>query len=61
VIYDYACELVGGRLCAGDDARDVTWVDAAGFARLERAAQLTPGLAETLREWNQIPAEPGGG
>jgi 8-oxo-dGTP diphosphatase len=50
-IYDYLCEVRGGRLRAGDDAADVRWVDADSFARLE----LTEGLAEILRDWGQLP------
>ncbi|HEV2778802.1 MAG TPA: NUDIX domain-containing protein [Actinophytocola sp.] len=53
-IYDYACEVTGGRLRPGDDAADVAWVDAARFAELERAGALSPLLAETLREWQII-------
>lgn len=55
LIYDYACEVVGGTLRPGDDAGDAVWVDPAGFAALDRAGALTPLLAETLREWGQVP------
>ncbi|HET9140717.1 NUDIX hydrolase [Actinophytocola sp.] len=55
VIYDYACELAGGTLRPGDDARDAAWVDSAGFAALQRTGRLIPELAETLREWGQVP------
>ncbi|WP_236795842.1 NUDIX hydrolase [Amycolatopsis sp. GM8] len=50
-IYDYVCEVLGGRLRAGDDAADARWVDAAAFAALE----LTDGLADTLRDWHALP------
>lgn len=54
-IFDYACEVIGGELRPGDDAADVAWFDAAGFADLERAGALSPLLADTLREWAVIP------
>lgn len=50
VIIDYVCRIVGGTLCAGDDAEDVAWVtseeiDSYGVnehaARVIRAALLT--------------------
>ena len=50
-IYDYVCEVSGGALRAGDDATDARWVDADAFFALE----LTDGLAETLRDWNNLP------
>ncbi|GAB2974472.1 NUDIX domain-containing protein [Amycolatopsis acidiphila] len=50
-IYDYVCEVRGGRLRAGDDAADARWVDAAAFGTLE----LTDGLAATLRGWDRLP------
>ncbi|WP_245616991.1 NUDIX hydrolase [Amycolatopsis taiwanensis] len=51
-IYDYLCEVRGGRLRPGDDAADARWVDAAVFARLD----LTEGLADTLRAWGRLPS-----
>ncbi|PRX44228.1 ADP-ribose pyrophosphatase YjhB (NUDIX family) [Prauserella shujinwangii] len=54
-IFDYACEVAGGRLTAADDAADARWVDAATFAAMERAGELTDGLAGTLRAWNALP------
>jgi 8-oxo-dGTP diphosphatase len=50
-IYDYVCEVEGGELRPGDDAADVDWVDSATFSALE----LTDGLADTLRDWNELP------
>ncbi|TNC23207.1 NUDIX hydrolase [Amycolatopsis alkalitolerans] len=50
-IYDYVCEVLGGRLRPGDDAADARWVDAAAFAALP----LTDGLADTLRDWRTLP------
>ncbi|KAA9155154.1 NUDIX domain-containing protein [Amycolatopsis acidicola] len=50
-IYDYACEVLGGTLRAGDDAADARWVDSTDFATLP----LTDGLADTLRNWNRLP------
>lgn len=51
VIDDVACRAVGGTLEAGDDADDVRWVDAAGFASLD----LVDGLAESLAGWGVLP------
>jgi ADP-ribose pyrophosphatase YjhB (NUDIX family) len=50
-IHDYACDVEGGELHAGDDADDARWVDAAAFSALA----LTDGLAETLRDWDRLP------
>lgn len=50
-IFDYVCEVLGGRLRPGDDAADARWVDAAAFSTLE----LTEGLADTLRDWDRLP------
>jgi ADP-ribose pyrophosphatase YjhB (NUDIX family) len=55
VIHDYRCTPVGGTARAGSDAADVRWVDAAGFAELERAGALVDRLAETLWEWDVLP------
>jgi ADP-ribose pyrophosphatase YjhB (NUDIX family) len=54
VIYDYSCQVTGGRLHPGDDASDVAWVDAVAFAALEESGSLSPLLAETLREWGVL-------
>ncbi|GHG27603.1 MULTISPECIES: NUDIX hydrolase [Amycolatopsis] len=54
-IFDYACEVEGGVLTAGDDASDVRWSDAADLARLEAAGELVDLLFVTLREWNALP------
>ncbi|MTD55056.1 NUDIX hydrolase [Amycolatopsis pithecellobii] len=50
-IHDYVCEVLGGRLRAGDDAADARWVDSVMFTTLE----LTDGLANTLRDWQRLP------
>jgi 8-oxo-dGTP diphosphatase len=55
VIHDYAAEVTGGRLHAGDDAADAGWVDKPAFYRLERRNLLVPQLAETLRGWQALP------
>lgn len=48
---DYVCRLVGGDLCAGDDAADVGW-----FSRTELAAlPLTDGLVDILTGWGLLP------
>ena len=54
LINDYAGEVLGGTLSAGDDALDAAWVDAAGFDALERAGALVPLLADTLRDWRVL-------
>ena len=47
VINDYACQVVGGTLQAGDDAREVRWCTPAEI----RALPTAPQLVETLEEW----------
>jgi 8-oxo-dGTP diphosphatase len=54
-IFDYACEVTGGNLTAGDDASDVRWSDAADLAGLEAAGELVDLLFVTLREWEALP------
>lgn len=51
VIDDYVCQLVGGRLRAGDDAADARFVDRRALADLP----LTPGLWDALAEWQLLP------
>jgi ADP-ribose pyrophosphatase YjhB (NUDIX family) len=50
-IDDFACEVLGGVLAAGDDATDARWVTLAEFARLP----LAPLLAQTLHDWGCLP------
>jgi 8-oxo-dGTP diphosphatase len=50
-IADYACEVVGGELRAGDDALDARWVDTAAMRELP----LVDGLEETLAGWDALP------
>jgi len=47
VIRDYAAQVTGGDLAAGDDAADARWVSLPGFGGLP----LTSGLQEILYEW----------
>ena len=47
VIRDYAAEVTGGDLTAGDDAADARWVSLPGFDGLP----LTTGLEEALSMW----------
>ncbi|WP_410607826.1 NUDIX hydrolase [Amycolatopsis sp. lyj-109] len=54
-IFDYACEVDGGVLTAGDDASDARWSDAADLAELEAAGELVDRLFVTLREWGALP------
>jgi ADP-ribose pyrophosphatase YjhB (NUDIX family) len=56
VIDDYACEVVGGRLRAGDDATDARWVAADELAGLP----LVPGLLEALTGWGVLAGGRGG-
>jgi 8-oxo-dGTP diphosphatase len=46
-VHDYACEVVGGELRAGDDAIDVRWVDPSELGTLP----TPPGFVETVRPW----------
>ncbi len=55
VIFDYAAEVVGGRLSAGDDASDVAWVDLVTFTDLDRRGLLVDQLAVTLTAWQALP------
>ena len=50
-IYDYLCEVRGGRLRPGDDAADARWGDAAAFDQLD----LTEGHSEILLAWGHLP------
>lgn len=50
VIRDYAAEVIGGALMAGDDADDARWVTRPELDRLP----LSPGLAEALMEWGVL-------
>ena len=53
VIDDFACELVGGTLRAGDDATDARWFAAGELATLP----LVPGLLEALTGWGVLERE----
>ncbi|GAB1516419.1 NUDIX domain-containing protein [Actinophytocola sp. KF-1] len=55
VIFDYAAEVVGGDLSAGDDASDVAWVDLVTFTDLDRRGLLVDQLAATLTAWQVLP------
>lgn len=57
-IVDYSCRPLNHELCAGDDADDAMWTDAATFTTLARSGELTEGLPELLSQWNQLPREP---
>jgi 8-oxo-dGTP diphosphatase len=50
-IADYRCTVVGGTLCAGDDALDARFVDRAAFTTLP----LVDGLLVTLGTWEALP------
>jgi 8-oxo-dGTP diphosphatase len=50
VIDDYACEVTGGTLVAGDDATDAGWFAVDGLSALP----LVPGLLDALREWGAL-------
>lgn len=47
VIRDYAAQVTGGELAAGDDAADARWVSPPGFGGLP----LTSGLSDVLHTW----------
>jgi ADP-ribose pyrophosphatase YjhB (NUDIX family) len=49
-IRDYAAEVTGGTLVAGDDADDAVWASAADLDSLP----LTDGLLEALRSWGAL-------
>ncbi len=49
-IFDYAAELVSGRLAAATDAVDARWVSEPELLELT----CSPGLVEALRSWNQL-------
>jgi mutator protein MutT len=55
VIYDYACSVTGGDLLAGDDALEAAWVDLAMFTTLDTGNDLVVQLADTLRQWRELP------
>ena len=50
-IADYRCSVVGGVLCAGDDALDARFVDRAAL----EALPLVPELLVTLTAWGALP------
>ena len=54
VIRDYAAEVTGGDLTAGDDAADARWVSLPGFDGLP----LTTGLEEALYTWGAADPAP---
>jgi 8-oxo-dGTP diphosphatase len=49
-IYDYAAEVTGGTLQAGDDATEARWVTPADLHHLP----TTPGLLDDLGAWGQV-------
>jgi ADP-ribose pyrophosphatase YjhB (NUDIX family) len=51
LIDDYLCEVIGGRLQAGDDALDARWATRADLDLLE----LAPGLRNALEAWGRLP------
>lgn len=50
-IDDFVCAVLGGSLCAGDDADELRWVGGAELARLD----LVPGLLDALTGWRLLP------
>lgn len=53
-IRDYAAEVTGGQLSAGDDAADARWVSPGRIGELP----LTRGLAEALTAWGVLHPQP---
>ena len=51
-IHDYACEILDGRLRAGDDAEAVAWVPLPALETLP----LTPQLRVALTDFGVLPA-----
>jgi 8-oxo-dGTP diphosphatase len=49
-IRDYAAQVTGGTLAAGDDADDAMWASGADLDTLP----LTDGLLDTLRSWGVL-------
>ena len=49
-IHDFACQVIGGRLAAGDDADDARWFTAEQVAALP----LTPGLLDALHDFDVL-------
>ena len=54
-IRDYAAQMTGGELAAGDDAADVRWVTSAEADALDADGRLTSGLLDALRSWRVLP------
>jgi len=54
-IFDYAATVVTGTLKPGDDAAAADWVNLPTFDAMDRADELVPRLADTLRGWNALP------
>ena len=54
-IRDYAATVTGGTLRAGDDASEARWVAPGELCRLA----TTPGLLDTLTEWDVLPPPTG--
>lgn len=54
-IRDYAAEVTGGVLAAGDDADDAQWVGPVRLADMEARGELTGGLLTALRSWDALP------
>ncbi|VAW11829.1 hypothetical protein MNBD_ALPHA09-1602 [hydrothermal vent metagenome] len=57
VLATFQARVLGGALCAADDADEAAWVDAPTLARLT----LTPGVAELVDPLLASPIEEGGG
>jgi 8-oxo-dGTP diphosphatase len=50
LVHDFTATVIGGSLCAGDDADDVGWFDVDELAALE----LSPGLLDALLGMNVL-------
>lgn len=57
-IRDYAADVLGGELRAGDDATDVAWVDPSELVPGEDVPRrrTPPGFVETLTRWGVLPS-----
>ncbi|MFD8494316.1 NUDIX hydrolase [Amycolatopsis sp. NPDC059657] len=55
-IHDYACDVAGGLLQAGDDASDARWFTLEELGEFDDRGALADRLLVTLRDWDALPA-----
>lgn len=54
-IHDFACDVTGGRLRAGDDASDARWFTLEELLDFDDRGALADRLLVTLRDWDALP------